>query len=67
MFNRNQIVEYVWLDKDYELRSKARTIGKDYFLDVELNEYLNRDLNRSKEDRNFTKILQWSYCMLLKE
>ena len=31
-----QILEYVWLDKDLNLRSKTRTIGNRYLLDYEL-------------------------------
>ena len=55
------ILEYVWLDNDYNLRSKTRTIGVSYLLDYDIKKYLNRDLNKTKDDIELNKNLQWSY------
>lgn len=56
-----QILEYVWLDGNNNIRSKTRTIGKEYLIDYNLNKYLNRDLNKIYNDKIFNKALQWSY------
>uniref|UniRef100_A0A6C0JI31 glutamine synthetase n=1 Tax=viral metagenome TaxID=1070528 RepID=A0A6C0JI31_9ZZZZ len=56
-----QILEYVWLDKDLNLRSKTRTIGNRYLLDFDLSKHLFRDLNKNQLDIEFNKGLQWSY------
>tara|TARA_B100000925_G_C21988564_1_gene465704 strand:- start:695 stop:1819 length:1125 start_codon:yes stop_codon:yes gene_type:complete len=56
-----QIIEYVWLDKESNLRSKSRTIGPDFLLDINLEDYINRDLNKIQIDKDLSKKLQWSY------
>lgn len=56
-----EIVEYVWLDNDSNLRSKSRTLGSSYLLDVNLQDYLYRDLNKEKADQNISLKMQWSY------
>tara|TARA_B100001093_G_scaffold517993_1_gene601287 strand:- start:46 stop:1170 length:1125 start_codon:yes stop_codon:yes gene_type:complete len=56
-----EIVEYVWLDNDSNLRSKSRTIGSKYLLDITLQEYLYKDLNKTKADQNISLKMQWSY------
>lgn len=55
------ILEYVWLDKNNNLRSKVRTIGEHYFIDVKLENHILVDLNKSIDSKSFAKKLQWSY------
>jgi glutamine synthetase len=56
-----QILEYVWLDKNSNLRSKIRTLGEDFMLNYNLLMHLNIDLNKSKDSKKLADGLIWSY------
>ena len=35
------VIEYVWLDSVSNLRSKSRTVGKEYFIDILIFQRIN--------------------------
>ena len=46
--NRFSVLEYVWLDSKNELRSKCRTLGEQYMIDIDIIETLFVDFREDK-------------------